>query len=369
MNILHVYKTSFPESIGGIESFIHEISSKLVDEGHSVTVLTTSTNKTYSINIDGYKIIFVKSLFVIASTPFSISYFYHYYKLSKNADIINFHYPWPFMDLVCILVPNKAKKVITYHSDIIRQKFLFIFYNPLRKLFFNKINRIIVTSKNYLQSSKILSKNSKITNVIPIGLDEKNYFNNLKIDNFFYWKKILPMKFILFVGVLRYYKGLDLLLSAIKNLDINLVIAGSGPLEIKLKNRVKIEKITNVIFTGKISNEDKSSLISLCHCAVFPSNMRSEAFGVFLVEAAIFGKPLISSELGTGTSFINAHNESGLVIQPNSLESLRSSIIQIYNNPQLTTLMGKNSRERYKKYFTSDIMTQEYIKLYKNLIY
>jgi rhamnosyl/mannosyltransferase len=75
---------------------------------------------------------------------------------------------------------------------------------------------------------------------------------------------------------------------------------------------------------------------------------------------------MISSEIGTGTSFINSHNTSGLVIQPNSIDGLRNSIKLICDNPEISTRMGANSRERYKKYFTSDIMTENYIELYKN---
>src|SRR5690606_38814370 len=141
------------------------------------------------------------------------------------------------------------------------------------------------------------------------------------------WKNKLPDPFFLFIGVLRYYKGLHILLKAIENTALPVVIAGSGPEEKKLMQMAQNLKLTNVFFLGEISEVDKMALLQLCYAFVFPSHLRSEAFGISLLESAMMGKPMISCETGTGTSFINLHNDTGFVVPPNDPDALYKAMI------------------------------------------
>ena len=141
------------------------------------------------------------------------------------------------------------------------------------------------------------------TKVIPIGLDEADYphaSQELK-DR---WTARSPKPYFLFVGVLRYYKGLHTLIGAAKNVYADILIAEEGPMEAELKAQAVRARLTNVHFLGAVSDLDKAALLELCAAFVFPAHLRSEAHGLSLVEAAMFGKPMISCEIGTGTSFV-----------------------------------------------------------------
>jgi len=174
--------------------------------------------------------------------------------------------------------------------------------------------------------------------------------------------------FFLFVGVLRYYKGLHILLDAIKNAPYKVVIVGSGPTESELKRQSEALDLDNVVFAGHLPDEDKVNLFNLCRGVVFPSYMRSEAFGVTLLEGSIFGKPLISAEIGSGTSHVNINGETGIVITPGSPKALREAMDRLYFNPDLARRLGQGARERYERLFTGELMGKRYNRLYLELL-
>ncbi|WP_153061064.1 glycosyltransferase, partial [Escherichia coli] len=135
---------------------------------------------------------------------------YKFKKLAQKADIIHYHFPFPFMDMIHFLTDIDKPTVVTYHSDIIKQKNLLKVYTPLMNRFLKSVSAIVATSPNYFNTSKTLQKFASKVKVIPIGIDANAYaFDDASRVE--YWKQKLPAKFLLFVGALRYYKGLDIL--------------------------------------------------------------------------------------------------------------------------------------------------------------
>ena len=104
------------------------------------------------------------------------------------------------------------------------------------------------------------------------------------------------------------------------------------------------------------------------NAVVFPSHLRSEAFGISLLEGAMYGKPLISSEIGTGTSYINVAGKTGLVVPPSDPQALRAAMQFLWEHPVEATGMGAQARARYEQYFTADEMMAAYAKLYRHLL-
>ena len=369
MKILHFYKTAIPESIGGIEVVIDTLARKHAQDGLDVKVLALSSHDYKDkLSINGYKLYRAKRNFEIASTGFSLSVFKKFAQLAKESDIIHYHFPWPFMDLVHLMKrPPGKPAVLTYHSDIIRQKHLLKLYRPLKRKFLNSVDRIVATSPNYLETSQVLSRFQGKTSVIPIGL-EASLYKSLGLDRTQYWGERFAGKFFLFVGVLRYYKGLHILLDAMKYRDYPMIIVGAGPIEKELWDHAKRLRLTNVHFLGEISDADKCALLRLCYAVVFPSHLRSEAFGVSLLEGALFGKPLISSELGTGTSYINLDQDTGLVVPPNNSDAFRSAMDLLWENPKFAAKCGESAYRRFEQLFSADRMADSYCGLYQELL-
>ena len=370
MRILHFYKTFFPNTTGGMEQTIHQLARTAAQHGVETDILSLSRKVRHQQSVthaDGYTAHTVPQIIEISSMGCSLAVFKRFAQLAAHADVIHYHFPWPWMDLVHFVTRVNKPTIVTYQSDIIRQKHALKFYSPLMHRFLKSVDYIVATSPNYCKSSLVLQNYKNKTRVIPLGLDRSSYLSP-SIDCLNKWRERLPQPFFLFVGVLRYYKGLHILLESAIATEYPIVIAGTGPYEQKLKQQAAALNLTNVIFLGAITNEDKVALFSLCYAVVFPSNIRSEAFGLALLEGAMFGKPMISCEIGTGTSFINQHGQTGLTIAPNDAHALNKAMKFLWSHPEEAALMGQRAEARYWQLFTAEHMTTEYLSLYREAI-
>lgn len=367
MRILHVFKTYYPDSFGGVERTIHAIAKGALAHGIQSDVLSLSHDPVgNTVKFDGHMAYKARLTFEFASTGFSRDAFSKFKALSAKADIVHYHFPWPFMDLLHLLHPPGKPTIVTYHSDIVKQKLLLQLYKPLMHRFLSSVTRIVATSPNYLESSEVLQRYRGKTEIIPIGLDEADYPRAptaLKDG----WKMGFPKPFFLFVGVLRYYKGLHTLIKAAKHVNADILIAGEGPMERELKAQVSEAGLSNVHFLGSITDLDKAALLELCTAFVFPSHLRSEAYGLSLVEAAMFGKPMISCEIGTGTSFVNKHGETGLVVPPEDASAMMSAMNAYVDGSADRVDHGAKAAARYQAEMRAETMVERYCRSYQNL--
>jgi O-antigen biosynthesis rhamnosyltransferase len=257
VRILHFYKTYFPDSYGGIEQFINQLARGSALQGHTVDVLSLSRNAAEdSIVFENHTAYRSRLAFEIASTGVSFSVIGKFAALARAADVIHYHFPWPFLDVVHFATRMSKPTVLTYHSDILRQLTLLKLYSPLMTRFLGSVDRIVATSPNYLATSDVLGKFRAKTSVIPIGLDRSTYpepSSKLLAD----WRGRIGDRFFLFVGMLRYYKGLHILLDAIQGTGLPIVIVGSGPMEQELRKRSARLNLPNVHFLGLLPDEDK----------------------------------------------------------------------------------------------------------------
>lgn len=368
IRVLHVFKTYFPETVGGIEQVIRQLASVGKKKGVRSDVLTLTKGPSRVFRFEGQLVYAVRRDLDVASTGFSYQAFGALKRIIDRYDVVHYHYPWPFGDLLKLLIDANKPSLVTYHSDIVRQKFLGKLYAPLQRRFLNSVDCIVATSPSYLESSQTLKHYREKSTVVPIGLSKATYpvVSGNKIQC---WKDEIDRDFFLFVGVLRYYKGLHILLEALKGTDLKVVIAGTGPVEGELKRLAQELGVSeNVRFLGRVSEEDKVALLEACLGVVFPSHLRSEAFGITLLEGAMYGKPLISCEIKTGTSYINASGETGIVIPPSDSGALKEAMQTLAGDQLLVDRMGANAFRRYQTMFSDDVMFDGYYKAYKALL-
>lgn len=363
-----MYKTYFPESVGGVERVIHQLAESGQKFGVESRVLALSKSQSFkSEYVDSHRVDYVPRNFEFASTGFSWAAIKHLRRCAKEVDLVHYHFPWPFMDLMHFIAGVKTPCILTYHSDIIRQKKLLWLYRPLMLLFMRQVKRIVATSPNYLISSTILQRYRNKVTVIPLGVDAASY-PMPSPDLLDRWKNEVGERFFIFVGVLRYYKGLNILLDALALREFPMVIVGVGPVEKDLKAQADRLGLKNIKFLGCVSEEDKIALIELSVAMVFPSHLRSEAFGMSLVEGAMCGKPMISCEIGTGTSFVNEHRVTGLVVTPSDEVALSSAMAEIWDAPEEVLSMGAAAKNRYQNFFTAELMARRYAMLYDEVL-
>ena len=368
MRVLHFFKTYLPETVGGIEQVIYQLCESTRPLGVDSQVLTLSADRDPAeLMVGTHKVHRARLDMQVASTGFSLSALGRLKALAREADLVHYHFPWPFMDLLHFAARIDKPFVVSYHSDIVRQKYLLQLYRPLMHRFLSRAECIIAASPNYLDSSEVLQGFRDKTQVIPYGLDEAAYPqpSEARLEH---WRSRLGARFFLFVGVLRYYKGLHILLEAMTDTGYPLVIAGAGPMEQELRSQAAALKLSNVHFVGRVDEEDKCALLQLCSAFVFPSHLRSEAFGISLLEAAMYGKPLVSCEIGSGTSYINIHGETGLVVPPDDPMAFREAMRALWEQPRMAQQMGEKAAIRYAQLFTAQTMGRQVAQVYREVL-
>jgi glycosyltransferase involved in cell wall biosynthesis len=368
INVLHFYKTYYPDSFGGVEQVIYQLCEGSREHGINAQVLSLSSRGHQENQAVGHHLAHCEKMnFSLASTPFSWSVIKKFKELAKKADIIHYHFPYPFMDLLHFATAINKPTLVTYHSDIVKQKMALKLYQPLMTAFLKRVDCIVASSPNYVQTSPILQKFEQKVQVVPFGLNNASYPNITDAESK-YWTEKFPTPFFLFIGAFRYYKGLHFLIEAAKGADYPIVIIGSGPSELELKQQALKNGITNVHFVGAVSDKDKVALLKLCYGIVFPSHLRSEAFGISLLEGAMYNKPLISCEIGTGTTYINIDKQTGLAISPANPDALRHAMDLLWSSPKLANEYGSNAGLRFNSVFTYSKMIENYSRIYHELL-
>lgn len=364
MRVLQVFKTYLPDSFTGIERVVWEIAegtTPLGVENHVFALSSRTTDK--PLKIDNHYVHLVRADLEVAANPMSLSAIGRFRQLAGTMDVVHYQFPWPMMDILHLASGLKIPSLVTYQSDVVRQKLLLHLYQPVMQRFLKSVDHIVTTSPNYLATSPVLQAYRDKASVIPIGLNPSRLPKSSS-ENRANWQKKLPPHFFLFLGALRYYKGLPFLIEAAGKSGLPVVIAGAGSLTSEQMSALP----ANVVLVGKVSDEDKAALLELCYGFVFPSHLRSEAFGVALLEAAFAGKPLISCEIGTGTSFVNLHESTGLVIPPADSEALAAAMKSLWLNPGRSREYGIAARKRAHEVFHADQMASAYAELYRKLM-
>lgn len=365
MRVLHFFKTYLPDTNGGIEQVIRQIIEGCAPLGVSAEVLSLSRDPDRnSVSMGTHFAHKAKLDADIASTGLSLSAMGKFRQLSRSADLIHYHFPWPYMDLVHFSAFLNKPALVTYHSDVVRQKRLRVLYAPLMHAFLSSVDLIVATSPDYAKSSAVLRRYRAKTRIIPIGLNPVGLATPPSDASVTRWRIRLGERFFLFVGALRYYKGLSFLVEAARATGYPVVVAGDGEMRATLAGA----GLDNIQLVGQISDEDRSALLQLAIAFIFPSHLRSEAFGVALLEAAFAGKAMISCALGTGTSYVNKHGETGLVIPPADADALAAAMVDLWENPERTARFGAAARKRALCMFTADRMAADYVALYRQLV-
>ena len=367
MRVLHVYKSYYPDTVGGIEQVIAQLGTALASLGDESRVFTLSPDPDPPVLVRSEgEVHRCRTTIEISSNPLSFGAFAEFRHQLDWADVVHYQFPWPFADLLHLTSRRRKPSVVSYQSDIVRQKFLLHAYAPLMNRFLRTVDAVVATSPQYRDSSPVLATLGREVRVIPNGIDEASY-PAPGPERMQAWREMVGQDFFLFVGVLRYYKGLETLLRAAKGFGGQVVIAGTGPEATHLQETAKLQGLTNVRFVGAISDDDKVCLLKLCRAFVFPSHLRAEAFGMSLLEAAMCARPMVCCEIGTGTSYINVDGETGRTVTPEDPGALRVAMQQLLDDPGQARTMGLAARARYEAMFTAGHMAKAYRGVYESV--
>jgi glycosyltransferase involved in cell wall biosynthesis len=367
--ILHI-PNYYPPHIGGIEEVCYSIVSGLPDYDHRVICFNDqrATRKDLYEGVEVIRCGVVKKLF---SQSISFLFYNELKRIFKefDPDIVHFHTPNPLASVyLLLLLPVKTRLIVHWHSDIIEQDLLYIFYSSIEKKLLKRADKILVTSPTYISGSKALflwqNKLEIIPNTVNINKLQKRESddNAIKaIKNLYRGKKI-----IFTFGRHVPYKGLKYLVDAaplISNKAV-IVIAGNGPLSKELQSQTAG---SSVFFIGCLDEDELRQYLYASDIFAFPSITRNEAFGVALAEAMYCGLPAVTFTIpNSGVNWVSINGETGLEVANGNVQALADAINKLLPDYSLREKLGNNAFLRIQKYFTIDAIKDKLIKVYEN---
>ncbi|MGB4593717.1 MAG: glycosyltransferase [Coriobacteriia bacterium] len=362
----------YPPHLGGIEYHMRDLAEALVagKEAEVRAIVANSGPASVSEVIKGVEVVRVARLFQYASTPVTPSLkrvLRAEATLAPPRDVMHLHFPYPWGEVAWLRAKPGLPTVLTYHSDIVRQKSLLSLYRPVLNRVLDRVDLIIASSPDMVEASEFLKPRADKCRVVPFGIDVDRFAATpavtaraAKIRT----RHTRPI--VLFVGRLIYYKGIDVLVRAMASLDADLVIIGEGPLEAEL--------VSQAVALGSADRltilppQPFDELVAYYHAAdVFclPSVARSEAFGLVQLEAHASGTPVVSTRLTTGVPFVNADGVSGLTVPPGDAPALAGALATLLGDAELRARLGAQALERVRRDFTIDRMVADTLAVYR----
>jgi rhamnosyl/mannosyltransferase len=366
LKILQVGKY-YPPVRGGIEQHFHLLSRGLARD-HDVTALVFNTRRpTVRERIEGVDVVRVGSLGKIYSTEIAPAFLS--WMRNLPAEIAHLHVPNPVGELGLATVRRSGPLVVTYHSDVVRQRGLRFLYGPILDAVLSRADRIIVSSSRYMETSETLVPYGPKCTVIPLGLDLDDYAASPAIEaRAAELRRRHGNRIVLFVGRLVYYKGVEILLKALRSLDAVALIAGDGPMRARWELIAAEEGVAGrAVFLGEVTHEEKVALFLACRVFVLPATHRSEAFGLVQVEAQACRRPVVSTQIDSGVPFVNQHGVSGVVVPPSDAGALARAIGSLLDDPALALKMGEAGRDRAEREFSVGPMVARTAGLYQEI--
>ncbi|GMB01655.1 glycosyltransferase [Pelosinus sp. IPA-1] len=369
MKILQVNKLFYPH-VGGVEKVVLDLCEQLSgDVGMNVLIANNSfcrKNET----IAGANIERVPSVGTLLSMPIAPLFPFHIAKYTA-VDLMHFHFPFPLGEISYLMNQwhLKARTVVTWHCDIVRQKKVLKLYTPLLHKFLQSMDCIVTTSPNMIEHSEFLQPYRDKCKVIPLGINPKQFEPNKQVLADAAKIKIRYKRPILFfMGRLVNYKGLSYLIDAMQDINADLLIGGSGKIRLELEQQVQDRGLQDKIhFTGFISDEDLPAYYHASDIFVLPSIDPSEAFGIVQLEAQVCGVPVVSTNLNTGVPYANLNGVTGIVVDPGNSKELSRAINSLLSDDSRRRLLGVQAHERVMSEFTVQAMGKAYFELYKQL--
>ena len=370
MRVLHVYKDYHPV-VGGIEHHIQTLAEGLTAQGVDVHVLVTNTNrKTLKGEINGVPVTKTGRFLNISSAPISLSFCSEFKRLSRDADIVHLHSPYPPAELCQLATRGGRHFVLTYHSDIVRQRIMGLLYSPFLRQVLRAAEHITVSNPQYIGLSRFLRPWADKCTVVHHGIDLTRFTPTPAVQQraAALRARYHDVPLLLSVGRLRHYKGIGVLIDALKKVEAHALIVGDGPMGPIWKQKAVDEGVVErVTFLNEVPEEELVALYYAADMFVFPSTNRAETWGTVQVEAMACGLPVICTELGTGTSYVNQHEVTGLVIEPNNSQALTDAIQRLIDDPDLRHRMGQAGQARANEALSKEAMVRQMMAFYTEI--
>ncbi len=370
MRVVQLYKDYYPPTVGGIEQTVQRIAVELVRRGDQVTVLTShpGSRTTVDETVQGIRVIRCGEWTRAWSTPFCPDMPRVLSRL--DADLFHLHYPSPPGEISWLSVRPRGAMVVTWHGDIIRQKAVLPLYGHVVRQILRSADAVMQTYERQADVSPFLGAFRSKCTVVPLGIEldpfERRPEHEARAAEL---RSRYGTPLVLFVGRLVGYKGVDVLLRAMQQVDGRLLIVGGGPEKPRLEAMVQSLGLADrVTLIGRVEPSQVVHYLAAADVGVLPSIGSQETFGLSMVEMMAHGLPVVCTELNTGTSFVNQNGESGLVVKSGDPQALADALNQMLRDDGLRRRLGHGAYERAHRMFTTDAMMRRLLEVYESVL-
>lgn len=364
MKVLHLGKFYAPAK-GGMETVLSTVCEGTSSAVHNRVMVGNTAWRTVEERRDGVDVVRVGavakigSLAICPAMPLRL--------LRETADVVVIHEPNPMGLLAYYLARPRAALIVWFHSEVIRPSWKYrLFYRPLFEFAMARASAVIVATPTLAATAPQLRPWQSKCVVIPYGVDAGAEPGEEVRARAAELRRQHAAPIAVFVGRLVPYKGVDVLLEALRGTGVVALLVGDGPLKATLERRARELGVeAQVHFLGAVDSLELAALYSAADLLVLPSVTRQEAFGVVQIEAMGRGKPVVSTSLGTGVEWVNQHGESGLVVPPGDAGALRDAICRISSDAAYRDALGANGAFRARSIFSTSRMVAAALNLFK----
>jgi glycosyltransferase involved in cell wall biosynthesis len=377
MRVTMVNKYYWPPHLGGVETVVRNLSEGLVAETGALVRAIVCNESTERVDdeIGGVEVVRLGRQFALSSAPIALSMpsvLAAEAKRPSPPDIINLHFPYPWGELSWLRAHPDVPMVLSYHSDIVRQKKMLAAYRPFLEAALDRADVITTSSPNLRDGSPFLAPRADKVRIVDYGLHVDDIADppasvlaraeQIRAEH-------PGRKIVLFVGRLVYYKGAEVLVRAMADVDADVIFVGRGPLESELRETAVANGVAKrATWVAPTSDEELHAYYHAADVFALPSVANSEAFGLVQIEAHAAGTPAVSTNLPTSVPYANLDGVTGLTVPVGDISALAGALNRLLGDGELRARLGMQARQRALTQFTIPRMVSQMLEVYAEAI-
>ena len=370
--------SEFPPKSAGVGNYVCNVSMKLVEKGHKVTVITRGSPKNTTMEVTNRIVVYRVPFIPIY--PFHVSVHGIFANslaklLEPELTLVHSHIPSP------PFIRTSLPSIATVHTVMRVASDHFEANSPYSAV--HNIARRLQSTIAYATELEILRNSDLITTISQsVALELGGYGLDpgkiIALENGVDERIYTPRRsgepeemYVLYVGRLDFRKGLFDLIRCGKYVgeeypEVKFVITGEGPLQGKLKEEVrKMQLQDRIIFLGHVS---RSRLIQLYQDAtVFVLPSHYEGLPTVLLEAMSCGVPVVATSVSGNTEVISS-GVNGLLVPPKAPRDMAMAISRLLGDEQLRQDLGKAARRTIVERYTLNKITDNLLECYKSVL-
>jgi rhamnosyl/mannosyltransferase len=364
LRVLHVGKF-YPPYPGGMESHLQVLCEEL-SKSIEVEVLVAGARwRSERAVAGGVELVRLATPLMLHGTP--IVPLMARAMRQARPDLVHLHFPNPMAAVACLMSRLDLPIVVTWHSDVVRQRRAAAAFAPLLSLLLRRCAAIIVASTAYLETSPVLTARRDLCRVIPFGV-RPEAFERPDPARVAELRRRYGERIVLAVGRLIYYKGFEYLVRAMADVRATALIAGEGPLAAALAaEATRLGVADRVALLGRVNDADLRACYHACDVFALPSVERSEAFGIVQLEAMACGRPVVNTRLDSAVPHVSLDGLTGLTVAPADPAALAAALRTLLDDPERRAVMGEAARRRVREEFSAELMARRTLELYREI--